>query len=116
MGDSYFFRYACIPGVVIRLFSHSDTAAKLSLVTAECKPALSGCPAGRQGKLRGGIQTREPHGEGGANPRLPPRPICASVPLLNWVSAISARVAARHENSPFSCKSDRLRRAQGTAG
>src|SRR5262249_20775779 len=26
------------------------------------------------------------------------RPICASVPLLSWVSPISARVAARHED------------------
>src|SRR5262249_37935605 len=52
---------------------------------------------------------------GGVNPHLPARPICASVPLLSWVFPISARVAARHENSPFSCKPDRLHRAQGTA-
>src|SRR5215471_10755696 len=36
--------------------------------------------------------------------------------LLSWVSPISALVAARHENSPFSCEPDRLRRAPGTAG
>src|SRR5215469_15633816 len=35
--------------------------------------------------------------------------------LLNRVSPISARVG-RHEDSPFSCEPDRLRRAQGTAG
>jgi hypothetical protein len=50
-----------------------------------------------------------------SRPRLPARPICASVPLLNRVTPISARVG-RHEDSPFSCEPDRLRRAQGTAG
>jgi len=38
MEDSYFADIARIPGAVIRLSSHSDAVAKLSLVTAECKP------------------------------------------------------------------------------
>src|SRR6202011_623961 len=111
--------------------------------------ALSGCPAGRQSKVRGDIQIPSSHPAGarptesnslqqrverttflsgcpgdarlfgwqagvGANPRLRPRRICASVPLLNWVSPISARIG-RHEDRLFSCEPDRLRRAQDAA-
>ena len=57
MGGFLFCRCCPHSGAVTAIVSLLWSAAKLSLVTA----ALGGCPADRQGKVRGDIQTPSSH-------------------------------------------------------